>query len=145
MIKEEIKKKLNTRTSDWFLKNEKRIYFKLIDKSDLKDVISILYKDYELRFITASGVDNESNLEVIYHFSSDKTGEVFSLRVFLEDKEDPELDSVTSLFKSALWIEREINELLGIKFKGHPSMKHLLLKDDWPEGKYPLRKDYIDE
>ena len=40
------------------------------------------------------------------------------------------------------WIEREISELLGIKFKNHPDMRRLLLSDEWPEGVYPLRRDY---
>jgi len=43
--------------------------------------------------------------------------------------------------KCAEWIEREIHEMFGVNFKGHPNLKHLLLKDDWPEGNYPLRRD----
>jgi len=45
-------------------------------------------------------------------------------------------------FEAANWVEREINELLGISFTGHPDMRKLLLPDDWPEGVYPLRADY---
>ena len=41
-----------------------------------------------------------------------------------------------------LWIEREIHEILGINFKGHPDMRKLLLPEGWPEGVYPLRRDY---
>ncbi|MCK9615713.1 MAG: NADH-quinone oxidoreductase subunit C, partial [Candidatus Omnitrophica bacterium] len=48
-------------------------------------------------------------------------------------------------FKSSDWVEREIHELLGINFKGHPNLKHLLLDDDWPKDSYPLRKDYKNE
>jgi NADH:ubiquinone oxidoreductase subunit C len=43
---------------------------------------------------------------------------------------------------AAEWIEREMWELLGIRFRNHPDLRHLLLSDDWPEGKYPLRRDY---
>jgi NADH-quinone oxidoreductase subunit C len=61
------------------------------------------------------------------------------VRIFVEDKDNPEVDSITPLFPGAEWIEREMWEMLGIKFKGHPNLKRLLLSDDWPEGKYPLR------
>jgi formate hydrogenlyase subunit 5 len=43
---------------------------------------------------------------------------------------------------AAEWIEREIQDLLGIRFDGHPNPKRLILADDWPEGVYPLRKDF---
>jgi len=56
-------------------------------------------------------------------------------------KPDLEVDSIAPVIKGAEWIEREINELLGVTFKNHPDMKHLILPEDWPEGKYPLRRD----
>ena len=40
------------------------------------------------------------------------------------------------------WIEREIHELLGVEFRNHPDMRHLLLADDWPADNHPLRKDW---
>ena len=79
-------------------------------------------------------------MEILYHFSIDEIGLILSLRVILE-KPNLEVDSLTSIMKCAEWIEKEIHELLGVNFKGHPNMKHLLLKDDWPEGNYPLRRD----
>ena len=47
--------------------------------------------------------------------------------------------------EAAEWIEREMWELLGISFRDHPDLRHLVLQDDWPEGKYPLRRDYRKE
>ncbi|MDI6606200.1 MAG: NADH-quinone oxidoreductase subunit C, partial [Candidatus Omnitrophota bacterium] len=79
-------------------------------------------------------------LEILYHFSMDKSGVIYSARVLIEDKKSPKIDSIAPLFPGAEWIEREIWELLGINFIGHPNLTHLLLIDDWPEGKYPLRK-----
>ena len=55
---------------------------------------------------------------------------------------NPEIDSLAPLFEAANWVEREIHELLGINFRGHPDMRRLLLSDDWPQGVYPLRQDY---
>ena len=58
------------------------------------------------------------------------------------DRDNPEIDSLAQVFHGANWIEREMHELLGIKFRGHPNLKRLLLSDQWPEGVYPLRQDY---
>ncbi|MGB5487465.1 MAG: NADH-quinone oxidoreductase subunit C, partial [Lysobacterales bacterium] len=68
-------------------------------------------------------------------------GIVITLRV-LVDHDSPELDSIAPMYPAAEWIEREIWELLGIHFKGHPDMRHLLLADDWPEGNYPMRRNH---
>ena len=58
------------------------------------------------------------------------------------DREAPEIESIAKICPAAEWIEREIWELLGIQFRNHPDLRHLLLDEDWPEGKYPLRRDY---
>lgn len=144
MIKEEVRKRLADKIKQWTVKNPKRVYF-TIDKSELKDVAYILYKEMKMRLSTITGIDNEDNFEVIYHFGYDPTGELFNVRVFIPDKSNPELDSLTDMFSASNWIEREINEMLGIKFKGHPNLKHLLLDKDWPEDKFPLRKEFREE
>ncbi|MBU3958752.1 MAG: NADH-quinone oxidoreductase subunit C, partial [Candidatus Omnitrophica bacterium] len=118
----------------------RRIYIS-IKPQDLKGAVSSLFKDLGLRFVTASGQDTTKGMEILYHFSFDKTGEIFSLRVLMEDKKKPEIDSIAPLFVGAEWIEREMWELLGINFIGHPNLKRLLLAEDWPEGKYPLRQE----
>ena len=66
---------------------------------------------------------------------------IVSLRVILP-RDKLEIASLTGVFEGANWIEREINEMLGIKFTGHPELRRLLLPEDWPEGVYPLRRDY---
>jgi NADH:ubiquinone oxidoreductase subunit C len=52
------------------------------------------------------------------------------------------MESIAKRIPALNWIEREIHEMLGVEFKGHPNMKRLLLADSFPEGKYPLRKDF---
>ena len=120
-------------------RSEKRVYV-TIKKEILPKITRYLFNDVKVRFVIASGVDTREAIEILYHFSIDEIGLIISLRVIL-DKSDLEVDSLTSIMKCAEWIEREIHELLGVNFKGHPNLKHLLLKDDWPEGNYPLRKD----
>ena len=64
-----------------------------------------------------------------------------SVRTLLE-RDHPEIESITSVCPAAEWIERELWELLGVQVRNHPDLRHLLLRDDWPAGKYPLRRDY---
>jgi len=120
-------------------KSKNRIYF-TIDKTILPQIAKYLFNDAKARFSTASGVDTRKAIEILYHFAVDDIGLFISLRVILE-KPDPEVESLLPLFKCAEWIEMEMHEMLGVNFKGHENMNHLLLKDDWPEGNYPLRRD----
>ena len=80
-------------------------------------------------------------LEVLYHYSYDETGCMVTLKAIIRDREKPAIESIAPFLPGAEWIEREIHDLLGIEFKNHPDMKHLILPDDWPEGVYPLRRD----
>lgn len=139
-IKEKIKEKLGNRIIDWQENNAKRIYF-TVRKEDIFETAKVLFKELNLRFSTATGIDTPGALEILYHFSFDQTGQIFSARVLIADKKKPEINSIAPIFPGAEWIEREIWELLGINFIGHPNLKRLLLSDEWPEGKYPLRKE----
>jgi len=138
-IIENIKVRAGKDVLDFKDKSERRVYF-TIKKEILPKMVRYLFNDVKARFIIASGVDTRSAIEILYHFSVDKIGLIVSLRVVL-DKSDLEVDSLTSIMRCAEWIEREIHELLGVNFKGHPNPKHLLLKEDWLEGNYPLRRD----
>ena len=140
-VREKVKGKLGAKIIDWHQHSGRRFYI-LIRPADIKEVARILFKDLGLRFATASGQDTPAGLEILYHFSSDETGEIFSVRVIIEDKKNPQIDSIATLFSGAEWIEREMWELLGIKFIGHPNLKHLLLIDDWPKDDYPLRHEH---
>jgi NADH:ubiquinone oxidoreductase subunit C len=137
-IKENIRQRLGSKIIDWQEKNAKRIYF-TVKKEEILETAKVLFKELNLRFCIATGIDTPRAFEILYHFSFDKTGQIFSARVFIEDKKNPEINSIASLFPGAEWIEREIWELLGINFIGHPNLKRLLLADEWPQGQYPLR------
>ena len=101
----------------------------------------MMFEDFEARFQIASGVDTPADIEVLYHWALDPLDCLVTVRTRL-DRERPELESITPVCPAAEWIEREMWELLGIQFHHHPDLTHLLLSDDWPEGKYPLRRDY---
>ena len=115
----------------------KRIYA-TIPADSLRAAAGFLFHDLAARFIIASGFDNGKNIEVLYHFSLDSAGEVVSLRVYLE-RNKPEVDSLVPLFRGAFWIEREIWEILGVNFLGHPRLEKFLLSEDWPESYHPYQ------
>lgn len=123
-------------------KNEKRAYVDIYPK-DIVDFTKYIFKDLGLRFNIASAVDDFDALEILYHFSLDRAGFVVTVRAILKDKEYPHIDTITTVTKSAWWIEREIHELFGVEFDGNSDLRPLLLPDDWPKGVYPLRKNFV--
>src|SRR5437016_225789 len=81
----------------------------------------------------------EPRFEVVYHLLSISKKERVRLKVRLHGR-SPALDSVTSIWPAANYFEREVYDLFGVRFTGHPYLRRLLMPEDW-EG-YPLRKDY---
>jgi NADH-quinone oxidoreductase subunit C len=89
-----------------------------------------------------TGIDNgpqAATMEVVYNLYSIPFNHHLALKVIVP-RENPEVDSVTSIWKTADWHEREAFDLVGIKFNSHPDLRRILLPADW-EG-HPLRKDY---
>lgn len=88
----------------------------------------------------------EPHFEVLYHLSSLVHRHRLVLRATLPRWKDdvqgrlPEVPSVTGIWKTALWHEREVFDLSGVRFAGHPDLRRILCPEDW-EG-HPLRKDY---
>lgn len=92
-----------------------------------------------LSLVTA--VDKRDFLEVVYHLHNMETNEIVEVKVTTKDSHVP---SVTHLWSSANWDEREQYDLMGVVFDGHPNMKRILLPEGWVG--HPLRKDYnLDE
>lgn len=136
----DIKKRFAVDIINVFEKSAKRTFI-TIKPGSLTLIVKYVFKELGARFNIASGVDARYHMEILYHFTFDELNYLISFRVKL-DKTNLEIDSITPIFDGANWVEREIHELLGINFKGHPDMRKLLLPDDWPDGVYPLRRDY---
>jgi len=120
-----------------------RIYM-TVRREDGPQMARRIFKQLGARFATATGLDTGAALEVLYHFCYDQAGLVVNLRVST-DKSRPTLPSLTPVMPAAEWIEREIMDLLGVRFEGHPRPERLILSDDWPEGFYPLRREVAGE
>ncbi len=89
------------------------------------------------RLITVTCVDHGGFFEIVYHFFH--KGKILNYCVLLNKGED--IDSISSIFPSAAFYEREIHDLFGIKFRNHPKLEKLFLPDDWGSNEgYPLRK-----
>jgi NADH-quinone oxidoreductase subunit C len=119
-----------------------------VSSSSLLSVCRHLHENTETYFDMLScitGVDNgvEANtMDVIYHLYSIPFNQSLALKVVLS-RTSPELPSVSSVWKSANWLEREVYDMFGIVFKEHPDLRRILLPADW--NGFPLRKDYKHE
>ncbi|MFC1807475.1 NADH-quinone oxidoreductase subunit C [Candidatus Omnitrophota bacterium] len=144
MNRDEILKQIQERFKedviDIFEKSDSRVYIGIKPES-ITRIARYTFEELGARFNIASARDARGFMEILYHFTLEEINVVISYRVKL-DKSNLEIDSIAPLFKGANWIEREIKEILGINFKGHPNLKRLLLPDEWPEGVYPMRRDY---
>ena len=116
----------------------------IIRKESLIEVCRFLRDDDELRCDFLSdicGVDfpeREKRFEVVYNLYSIPNRWRVRLKVNLA--EDESVDSLTSLWDAANWLEREAYDMFGIKFDNHPDLKRILMPDDWIG--HPLRKDF---
>jgi NADH:ubiquinone oxidoreductase subunit C len=89
-----------------------------------------------------SGVDYGQDLGVVYHLRSTVYNHVIVLKTRTSDRVNPQLDSVADIWLTADFHEREVYDLLGIKFTNHPDLRRLFLDNSWG---FPLRKDYVDD
>jgi NADH:ubiquinone oxidoreductase subunit C len=92
------------------------------------------------RLVTLSSVDNGRSLELIYHLIGPHRMVVSVATELPRDK--PEIQSMADYLLPAGIYERQIHDLLGIYFNGHPDLKKLILNEDWPGDEHPLRKDW---
>jgi NADH:ubiquinone oxidoreductase subunit C len=91
--------------------------------------------------IDATAVDWKTHYTVVYHLTSSDYRHVIVLKSNITDRDNPSIDSLSALWATAEFQEREIFDLFGIKFTNHPDLRRLFLDDDWG---FPLRKDYTD-
>jgi len=146
MTVDNLLQKISERFGDRILASDarsaKRLYVDIYPK-DIVDIARYLFKELGLRFNIASGVDDFDGIEILYHFSYDPSGVIVTVRAILKDKDNPHIDTITTVTRSAWWIEREIHELFGVEFDGSEDTRPLLLPDDWPKGVWPLRKNFV--
>ncbi|MBX2910900.1 MAG: NADH-quinone oxidoreductase subunit C [Cyclobacteriaceae bacterium] len=89
-----------------------------------------------------TAVDWPEHMEVVYHLKSTRHHHQIAVKAKINTRENPEIESVCHIWRTAEMHEREAYDLFGITFLNHPDLRRLLLTDDW-EG-WPMRKDYDD-
>ena len=137
-VVQRVKDALGAKIKDLQVKWPHRVYVE-VDPDDLPDVARCLFSELRARYAIASGMEMEEGFEVLHHFAFDQDHVIVTVRV-RADKENPSYESIAPIIEGAEFIEREMNELLGIEFRGHPDMRRLLLPEEWPEGVHPLRR-----
>lgn len=111
-----------------------------VDRNSIEEVLKFL-KEQGLDFLAdISSADHKEYFDVVYQLYSFNSSDVFTIKVKLE-RENPEVNSVTNLWAAANWMEREVYDLMGIKFLNHPNLERILTWEGF-EG-HPLRKDYV--
>ena len=144
MTNEEILGKLKERFPEAVIDVPELIDFTVAIKPEaVTDVARFLHDECRLDYLALlTAVDRPERFEVVYHLWSvkDRTTDPFVLKVYIEDKQNPTVPSVTPIWRGANYQEREAYDLMGIRFEGHPNLKRILLWEGFPG--HPLRKDF---
>ena len=102
-------------------------------------VQSTLAFDMLLDITSIDHFGSEPRFEIVYHLYSFTSHQYLRIKVLVSE-ENPEISSVTNLWPAADWHEREVFDMMGIRFKGHPDLRRILMWDEYPH--YPLRKEF---
>jgi NADH-quinone oxidoreductase subunit C len=125
-----------------FDRDEMTIY---VDRADIREACALLKEDAACPFNFLSDITcvdwypAEPRFDVVYHLLSIPKKERVRLKVRLNSA-SPAVESLTSVWAGANYFEREVFDLFGVRFTGHPYLRRILMPEDW-EG-HPLRKDY---
>ncbi len=117
-----------------------RRIFVTVDRSDLVETVRFLRDRlgfYHLATIT--GVDLGDQFELLYHLANSQANLNLRLRT---PRSAPRVPSICAVIPGAILYERELQDMFGIVVENIPDPRPLLLADDWPQGQYPLRKDW---
>ena len=118
--------------------------FLFLESASLVDSILVLRdaESSDLVFLSnLTAVDHERYFDVVYHLQSLDLNHILTVKSRIHDREDPALPSLTGVFHGAHLQEREVYDLFGIRFEGHPNLQRMFLWDGFPG--YPLRKDFL--
>ena len=141
-LEKKINSELNTKINSSKIKND-QIYLN-IDSNDIIDVILFLKNNENTNFkqlIDITAVDypeNENRFKLIYFFLSHENNLRLNIEFYI--KENDLVSSITSIFPSANWMEREVFDMYGISFNDHPDLRRILT--DYNFTGHPLRKDF---
>lgn len=131
-------------TMEW-LEPEKGDKYLIVPHDRVDEVVTYLKETWELSFdylMNLSAFDAKEHIELAYHLHSYRHRHDFILKVKAV-RENGEVNTITNLYGTANYQEREVYDHFGVRFKGHPNLKRILLPEDWVG--HPLLKDYKEQ
>ena len=138
---------ISTFTPDLSFSEENTEYLNVVcSPNQLLELATKLKNDSKTQFdymFCLTGMDWPEHMEVIYHLKSTTLNHSMVLKVKIETRENPKVETLCHLWQTAEFHEREVFDLYGIVFINHPDLRRIFLTDDWVG--YPMRKDYVDE
>jgi Ni,Fe-hydrogenase III large subunit/Ni,Fe-hydrogenase III component G len=115
-----------------------------VDPAQVRPATRALNQEPDARFLVTVGIDErplDRGYGIVHLFSFDSNNLFVALNCSVEEGKE-RIDSITPLIPGAGWSEREFQDVIGVRAEGLPDPRRLLLPDDWPEGLYPLRRDF---
>jgi membrane-bound hydrogenase subunit beta len=138
-IQKAIGEKLGPKVLEISVKSPRQM-FVTVAPENLIEAMRVFKDDIGLYHLsTITGRDTGDKLEALYHLAME--GMELTVRSQTE-RSHPKLPTVTPVYPGAVFYEREVHDLVGIDIEGHPDLRPLVLPEDWPQGVYPLRKDW---
>jgi NADH:ubiquinone oxidoreductase subunit C len=117
----------------------------IIPAEKLVNLASELKSNQETQFdylINHTAVDYPTHIMLVYHLDSTKYRHLLVVKVKIEDRENPVVDSLSEIYPASEFFEREVFDLFGVRYNNHPNLKRLFMEDGYG---FPLRKDFRDE
>ena len=145
MFKEELTDRINHLFAGYAISKDVQFPEMTVPSGSLAETAAILKNDPELQFdylISLTAVDFGDRFTMVYHLDSTEFNHMMVLKAEITDHENPSVETVSNVWKTAEFHEREVFDLFGIRFNGHPDLRRLFLDEDYG---YPLRKDFQDE
>lgn len=135
---DDLKQRFGDKVTEFLVQKQRRVFI-TVDSSSLTEIMKYVVDKGYRHVSTITGLDLGQTLGVIYHLIEGNV--VLSLKTIVP-KNDPKLSTIVGIVPGAELYEREIHDLFGVVFEGHPDLSPLILPEKWPSGLYPLRKEW---
>ncbi len=148
MSNEELKQFILTIVPKAEFTESKELLTVSIPKENLKKLVKALKDSAETTFdylFNLTGVDYADHMTVVYHLESTRYHHCVVIKAQIPGRDDVSIETISDIYKTADFHEREVYDFFGITFKNHPDMRRIFLDEIAPDIGHPLRKDYVDE
>lgn len=120
----------------------------IIPRENIKKLCKALAENPETRFdylFNLTGIDYADKMAVLYHLESTVHRHCIAIKALIADRNEPAIETISDIYETANFHEREVYDFFGITFKNHPDMRRIFLDEIAPDIGHPFRKDYVDE